>query len=108
MKKRNTKARKKRERKPSRVKKANDLMADAEAQRLVGIFSLAEHLATRIYAYRCDHHSGCSCRVCDWLRETDTSPPNTKDYLIAIHAVIRSASAIYEELPASPLGRGQS
>lgn len=78
------------------------LLSDPEAFRLVSLFRVAEHLSEDIEAYWRDHPERCACLVCRSLRANKAARPTCSDYLIAIHAVICSATATHDELPYFP------
>lgn len=86
----------------ARLREYRDVGARPQSRRLVKLFSDAEQLAHDIWDYQCDHPPKCRCKTCEWVNESCTGPPNTRHYLTAIHAIIRSATAIYEELPGYP------
>lgn len=101
--------------KRKRTPKADALLTDEEydglqthpeAVRLVNLFIVAEKLSEDIAAYWRDHPASCACIVCRFLRENKASRPTCSDYLIALHAIVRSATATHDELPFLPQDGG--
>lgn len=90
----------------SRVSRWLAIESRPESVRLVRLFDMAERLGNEIHGFQCDHPANCRCRTCAYLNDTGCGPPNTRDYLTALYTVIRSATAIYEELPGSPRAEG--
>lgn len=84
------------------VQEAREAHSDPESIRLVNIVRKAQLLACDIAAFRRDHPESCKCRTCRYLAFRQYSHPTITDYLVALHAIIASASAAHEDLPGDP------